>query len=69
MARNSDHKTDRKLLSIRPAGRLTCIWLPSNDPRSPLTCVWQHARTHRPAPLSSATERVQANAEGGQRCA
>jgi hypothetical protein len=65
-------KTDRKLLSIRPAGRLTCVWLPTNDPRSPLTCVWQHARTHKPASLSSPTEeRTQPSSasEGGKRCA
>jgi hypothetical protein len=69
MARNIVTET-RKLLSIRPATRLTCVWLPGNDPRSPLTCVWHSARAHRPAPLSSiAEESAHTITQGGQRCA
>ena len=70
MARNTDYKTGRKLLSILPTTRLTCVWLPGNAPGLPLTCVWQQPRTHRPAPLSSITEEsAHANAQGDKRCA
>jgi hypothetical protein len=65
MIRTRYSKTDHNLLSMRPATRLTCVWLPTNDPRSPLTRVWQHARTDKPAPLSSIPE----ESEGGKRCA
>jgi hypothetical protein len=69
---NTDYNTDRKLLSIRPAGRLTCLWLPSNDPRSPLTCVWQPARSTRPATPSVSKEEILRSSsapQGGKRCA
>jgi hypothetical protein len=29
-----------KVLALKNAGRLTCAWLPTGDPRHPLTCVW-----------------------------
>ena len=65
------HNTDRKLLSMRPATRLTCVWLPTNDPRSPFTCVWQRARATKPASLSSpAEESAQpSSAQGEKQCA
>jgi hypothetical protein len=77
MIRNTDRTTDRKLLSMRPATRLTCVWLPTHDPRAPLTCVWQSARTRKPAsPSSRMEERAQPSSaspssasQGGQRCA
>ena len=28
-----------KVLALKNAGRLTCAWLPTGDPRHPLTCV------------------------------
>jgi hypothetical protein len=70
MSTQIDSKTSHKLLSIRPANRLTCVWLSGSDPRSPLTCVWRHPRTQKLTSLSSPTEeRAQINAQGGQRCA
>jgi hypothetical protein len=47
------HTTNRTLLSIRPATRLTCVWLRTTDPHAPLTCVWQRARTPNSAAPSS----------------
>ena len=44
------HTTNRKLHSIRPTTRLSCIWLRTTDPQAPLTCVWQSARTPNSAP-------------------
>jgi hypothetical protein len=72
MHHNPGHKMDRKLLSMRPATRLTCVWLPTTDPRSPLTCVWQRARTTKPASLSSAVEegaQPSSAAQGETQCA
>jgi hypothetical protein len=71
MIRKTDRTTDRKLLSMRPATRLTCVWLPTHDPRSPFTCVWQRARATKPASLSSpAEERAQpSSAQGEKQCA
>jgi hypothetical protein len=66
------HNTDRKLLSMRPATRLTCVWLPTNDPRSPFTCVWQRARATKPATLSSPAEesaQPSSAAQGEKQCA
>jgi hypothetical protein len=28
------------VLTFKKAGRLTCAWLPTGDPRHPLTCIW-----------------------------
>ena len=28
------------VLTLKKAGRLTCAWLPTGDPRQPLACVW-----------------------------
>jgi hypothetical protein len=32
-----------KLLSVRPTGPLTCVWIATTNRNSPLTCVWIHA--------------------------
>ena len=37
------------VLTLKKAGRLTCAWLPTGDPRQPLACVWTVARQFRPA--------------------
>jgi hypothetical protein len=43
-----------KLLSVRPAGPLTCVWIATTNRNSPLTCVWIHADQHT-APHASST--------------
>jgi hypothetical protein len=40
---------NNKPLTIRKAGRLTCVWVPTGDIRTPLACVWVKADTFHPA--------------------
>jgi hypothetical protein len=51
-----------KLHLVQPAGRLTCYWVTTGDPRVPLTCIWTRLSAEQPlSPASSAdkTGRVQ----------
>jgi hypothetical protein len=36
---------NNKLLTIRKAGRLICVWVPTGKIRTPLACVWVEADT------------------------
>jgi hypothetical protein len=29
-----------RILTLQKAGRLTCAWVPTGNPRNPLACVW-----------------------------
>jgi hypothetical protein len=31
------------LLTTRKTGRMTCVWVPTGNPRTPLACVWKDA--------------------------
>lgn len=45
-----------KLLSVRPAGPLTCVWIATTNRNSPLTCVWIYTDQHIATNASSAPE-------------
>jgi hypothetical protein len=45
-----------KLLSVRPTGPLTCVWIATTKRNSPLTCVWIHADRHPATHASSIPE-------------
>ena len=50
-----------KLLSVRPAGPLTCVWIATTNRNAPLTCVWiqaEHNIAGRASSTSSAAEEV-----------
>jgi hypothetical protein len=50
---------NNKLLTIRKTGRLTRVWVPTGNIRTPLACVWVEADTFHPAsavPASSNDE-------------
>jgi hypothetical protein len=36
---------NNKLLTIRETGRLTRVWVPTGNIRTPLACVWVEADT------------------------
>jgi hypothetical protein len=40
---------NNKLLTIRKTGRLTCVWVPTGNIRTPLACVWVEADTFHAA--------------------
>jgi hypothetical protein len=35
------------LFAIRKPNRLTCVWVPTGDARTPLICVWKEASPSR----------------------
>lgn len=42
------------LFPIRNAGHLTCIWVPTGNPKNPLACVWTNcASSHTTATVQS----------------
>jgi hypothetical protein len=46
-----------KILTLTKAGRLTCVWVPTGNPRNPLVCVWVETaprKSGKPAPSSNA---------------
>jgi hypothetical protein len=42
-----------KILSLRKAGRLTCTWVATGNPRNPLACVWAQADVRSAAKTTS----------------
>ena len=56
------------ILSLQKAGRLTCTWVGTGDPRNPLTCVWTDgkARSDRKEASSSSPNNTSGRM---QRCA
>ena len=34
---------------MQRAGRLTCNWVQTGDPKNPLACVWARSKTTQPA--------------------
>jgi hypothetical protein len=50
---------NNKLLAIRKTGRMTRVWVPTGNIRTPLACVWVEAdtfHTDSAAPSSSNDE-------------
>jgi hypothetical protein len=46
-----------KILTLRKAGRLTCTWVPTGNPRNPLACAWVETdarKSAKAAPSSNA---------------
>jgi hypothetical protein len=54
------------ILTLKKAGRLTCTWVSTGDPRNPLACVWADCKGR-----SSRKEASSPNQTSGrmQRCA
>ena len=53
-----------KILTLRKAGRLTCTWVPTGNPRTPLACVW--IDTAGTSARTSSPEAVSSNANSGR---
>jgi hypothetical protein len=34
------------ILTLRMPARLTCVWVPTGNPRKPLACVWVDPNAH-----------------------
>jgi hypothetical protein len=58
---------NNKLLAIRKAHRMTGVWVPTGDIRTPLACVWVEADTFHPA--SAAPSSSNDEPEGVRLCA
>jgi hypothetical protein len=43
------------ILCLRKAGRLTCTWVGTGDPRNPLACVWTDGKAHSDCKEASAS--------------
>jgi hypothetical protein len=37
------------ILTLQSAGRLTCAWVPTGNPRNPLACVWAETAARKSA--------------------
>jgi|HubBroStandDraft_5_1064220.scaffolds.fasta_scaffold2364052_1 hypothetical protein len=48
--------------AIRETGRLTCVWVPTGNPKSPLACVWMEVEPS----YAASTTHVSANSEAGR---
>jgi len=45
------------LMNLNPrAGRLTCHWVPTGDPKMPLTCVWIQTSASRTVSTASSAD-------------
>jgi hypothetical protein len=53
--------------TTRKSGRLTCVWAPTGNPKSPLACVWMDAGPYEES--SSKRRSSDTEVEGMQRCA
>ena len=38
-----------RILTLQKAGRLTCAWVPTGNPRNPLACVWAETAARKSA--------------------
>jgi hypothetical protein len=55
--------TNLKILPVRSAGALTCVWMPTGNSRAPLTALWVPRNTSR------TTASIATDALEGRRCA
>ena len=45
-----------KLHLVQKTVLLTCIWVPTGNPRMPLVCVWTESKTAQATPNTSSTD-------------
>jgi hypothetical protein len=45
------------ILTLQRAGRLTCAWVPTGNPRNPLACVWADAKARSVSTAASSPKK------------
>ncbi len=54
----------RKMMNLRPAPPMTCVWRLTGDSRTPLACVWTAVESINPARIAPPSAETD---EGGMR--